>query len=162
MLTSVKWIYPLNWDGEYPGEGDPVPSERTRGWKRMVVQLDGYSDVSQEGDDSGVKIVRANLYGVEGKPCYKIGITKVEYSTYGCGVHLYWSMTPDQTICRIPQSEANTICGPFLPEVTEPGGYGPAEFGDVVLTTNSMSQYDSYNITLYITVKERPQSVAAD
>ncbi|GAF88921.1 unnamed protein product, partial [marine sediment metagenome] len=69
MITNIKWIYPLNWDGEYPGLGDPDPNEQFHGWKRMILQLDGYSDVSQEGEDSGVKLTRADLYGVEGKPC---------------------------------------------------------------------------------------------
>jgi hypothetical protein len=146
---EVRWVYPLNWDGLY----DP----QTRGWKRMKVRLLHFDEEANGTTETdALKIDRSSMLGANGMPCYKICIEKIEYQTYGVGLILEYDMTPDQLICVIPEGEAGVIHGPFLPEITEPGGYLAGETGNVVLTSQNSSQYDSYDLLLHIRIKEQP------
>jgi len=154
MVIETRWKYPLNWDGMYfdlPG--------RPKGWQRMVLNITATEDVDQGDETSGYVVVdRSSLIGVEGKPCYKMQIDKIDFMTYGTGVQLDYDMTPDQRIVTIPQSDSGTYLGPFIQEVTEPGGYTAGETGNIVITTVGTSLADYFDITLYMRIKERPQA----
>jgi hypothetical protein len=145
------WLYPPNWDGSYTGPGGAAPPDQPIGWKRMKLQITSlYVDTADA--DRRVLVV-GDMFGVQGLPCVKIGITKISYVTFGMSVMLEWDMTPDQMICMIPENSNGVIEGPFYPDI-DSAGYGPLETGDLLLTGIAESANDSYNITLDILVKE--------
>lgn len=154
MADTVKttWLYPPNWDGSYFGQGDPDPTENPKhGWKRMKVQLANVSDGT--GESGVIKLDRSAFFGIDGLPCFKLGIEKIKYQTYGMSVRLDWSMSPVQLVAMLPESESGCIVGPFYPDLGEDSVYGPGETGDLLLTTIGHTANDSYNITLDILVK---------
>jgi hypothetical protein len=149
--VAKQWIYPTNWNGEYPWIGEEASSQR-HGWKKMVVRLLNLSDGT--GESLVPKLVREDFYGVEGKPCLKIGIDKIIYQTYGMSVKLEYDMSPNQLIAVLPESNSGMIRGPILPDIGEDTVYGPGETGNVLLSTIAHTANDSYDIVLHLRIKE--------
>lgn len=154
MADTVRttWLYPSNWDGSYFGQGDPHPPENPKhGWKRMTVQFSNLSDGTGESDV--IKLDRSVLFGIDGLPCFKIGIERIRYTTYGMSVKLEWDMTPQQLIYICPENGDGEVCGPFYPDLGEDTEYAEGETGDLLLTTIGHTANDSYNLILDILVK---------
>lgn len=154
MADTVRttWLYPVNWDGSYMGDGHAAPPDQWKGWKRMKVQFTSLSDATGESDV--IKLDRSVLRGVQGDPCTKIGIKEINYVTYGMSVQLEWDMVPQQLICILPENSNGCIKGPFYPDVTDDTTYAEGETGDLLLTTIAHSANDSYNIIMDIIIKE--------
>ena len=154
--TLTTWLYPTNWDGEYMF---PDGSEMPYGWKRMRVNFKYYDDSANGTDESGVvKLVRADMKTVDGTECYMLQVDKIEYNTYGMDVIIVYDMDgADQTIARLPQSQANTMVGPWRPDIGPDGAYAGGETGNIKFTTMNASQYDYYDITLDITIVGWPR-----
>jgi hypothetical protein len=154
MADTVRttWLYPVNWDGSYPGAGNPSPPDQWHGWKRMKVQFTNVSDGT--GESSVIKLRRGDFRGVQGSPCTKIGIECISYSAFGMSVRLEWDMNPVQICSVLPETNSHKIHGPFYPDVTDDTTYGEGETGDLLLTTIAHSSNDSYNIIMDIIIKE--------
>jgi len=141
--VSTIYRYPPNFDGYYANN---------KGTRRMVVQFTNLSDGTGESDV--IKLVREDLRGTNGDVCKKLCIEKIEYHTYGMGVHIEYDMNPQQTIAQIAQSSHGIMPGPWSPDLNEDDDYEVGETGNILFTTIAAASNDTYDITLHLVVKE--------
>jgi hypothetical protein len=147
--VETTWIYPPNWDGHVREEDQ---TGTIFGNNKMIVNFKNLSDSTGESDI--VKITREDLYSTQGNVCGKIRIDRIEFVTFGIGVQIEFDMNPHQMIALIPQNGAGCVKGPFIPKLAQDTEYAPGETGNVMFTTIAAAANDSYDITIYFTVKE--------
>lgn len=118
------------------------------GTKRRVVRLTNISDGT--GESGVVKVDKSTLTGPDGTEPSKLVVEKIEFITDGMQVRLYWDHTTDDEIA--------VLNGVGLLDWTEAGGLvDPASAGgtgDILLTTSGHTSGDSYNITLWLRLKD--------
>jgi len=144
--VTTTYIYPPNWDG------NPLDSPQ---WNlnpmKLIMNLTNYSDGS--GESAVRKLILADLKSNNNAAITRTSITKIEYQLQGMGVKLEWDRDPNRLIALLNAGSdggvSGVLHGPFVDYADTDGGTG-----DIVLTTLEHAQYDSYNITLHIKLKE--------
>lgn len=114
---------------------------------RYVVRLLNLSDGT--GESAVVKVDISTLTGPDGTPPTRTVVEKIEYDISGMTIRLYWDHTTDDEIAVLGGSG-------FL-DWSESGGLvdnGTGDTGDILLTTNGHAAGDTYNITLWLRLKD--------
>lgn len=118
------------------------------GTRRRVVRLLNLSDGT--GETGVIKVDKSALIGPNGKEPTKLVIEKIEYAVDGMSVRLYWDHTTDDEIAVL--TGAGFFDWTDSGGLVDPGSAG--DTGDILLTTVGHTAGDSYNITLWLRLKD--------
>ena len=142
--TQIKWLYPPNFVGTYD-------SHIKNGVKRHIVLCTNKSDGT--GEDNAIKLKRTDMLTPSGNIPSRLIVEKIKYDISGMEVLISYNNENDEEIARL----YNTA-----DEIEFPGGFQPLdetegtapEGGDIVFTTDSATDGDSYNIILTVRLKD--------
>ena len=144
--TQIKWLYPPNFPGTYD-------AHIKNGVKRHIVLCTNKSDGT--GEDDAIKLKRTDLLTPDGNIPSRLVVEKIKYDISGMEVLISYNNENDEEIARLYNS-SGTIdfrpSGGFIP-MDEEDGVTP-EGGDIVFTTSSETDGDSYNITLTVRLRD--------
>lgn len=118
------------------------------GTRKRVVRLLNLSDGT--GEAGVIKVDKSTLIGPNGKEPSKLVIEKIEYAVDGMSVRLYWDHTTDDEIAVL--TGAGFFDWTDSGGLVDPGSAG--DTGDILLTTLGHTLGDSYNITLWLRLKD--------
>ena len=144
--TQIKWLYPPNFPGTYD-------SHIKNGVKRHIILCTNKSDGT--GEDDAIKLKRTDLLTSSGYIPSKLVVEKIDYDISGMEVLISYNNENDEEIARLYNSSGTidfTSSGGFIP-ADEEDGVTP-EGGDIVFTTSSETDGDSYNITLTVRLRD--------
>ncbi len=151
--VTTRYIYPPNWEGFQPGDGDlrGRPGNQGAGHKRYIVHLTNISDGT--GETGVKKVVISDLYHT-GKPALRSVIEWIEYDIYGLDVTFHWETDAiNITMVRLPGG-SDTCSGKIRGPLTDPRtGDGTDGTGDILLSTTNSAAGDSYDIRMCIRPK---------
>lgn len=119
-----------------------------KGKRRQTYRFTNASDGT--GESAVVKVDKSTLVGQNGLEPSKLVVEKIQFSTDGMSVRLFWDHTTDDEIC--------TLAGHGTRDWTSVGGLiDPASTGgtgDILFTTVGHTSGDSYDITLHLRLKD--------
>jgi len=141
--VATTWIHPANWDGNTP------PANHV-GWKRVIVNLTGLSDGSGESDVKKVDI--SNLKNAQGEVVTRTVVERIDYNIAGLTVFLEWDRAPHEVIAVLGGA-AGAAAGSLRQHRADPSDGISDGTGDILVTTSSATSGDSYDVTLYISLK---------
>ena len=118
------------------------------GTRKRVVRLTNISDGT--GESGVVKVDKSTLIGPNGLEPTKLVVERIEYDISGMTVRLYWDHTADDEIAVI--SGAGYLDWREVGGLVDPASAGAT--GDILLTTNAHTLGDTYNITLWLRLKD--------
>jgi len=140
---STNWIYPQGWDG-YLIDG--------QGFRRVVIQCLNYSDGTDESD--AIKLDISELQTVNGSVPNRTVIEKIQYKTHGMEVDIEWDRAPNKLIARLPAGEDGCIDWRHQGGNVDPSDGINDGTGDIIFTTRDADSGDTYDITLWVRLKE--------
>lgn len=118
------------------------------GSKRRVVRFFNTSDGT--GESAVVKVDKSALTGPDGTEPTKLVVERIEYDISGMTVRLHWDHTTDDEIAVI--SGAGYLDWREAGGLVDPATAG--DTGDILFTTNGHTLGDTYNITLWLRLKD--------
>jgi len=140
--VDVHYIYPPNF------EDAPNVTDK-EGWREVCVQLTGVSDGTGETDVTKVDI--STLRCSNGAVPTRTAIMEIAYSLDGMTAVLEWDRAPNSLIARLSgeghmdwRNEGGKV---------DPSSAGDRT-GDILLTSGGTDSGDTYEITLWIKLKE--------
>ena len=153
MALVKRYIYPPNWDGTNPGDGDDV-ANYAYGHRRYILHLQKLWAATE--DFTKLQIVDlSTMVGPSGRTALRTVIDKVEYHMFGIDATLYWETTPaDVEIISFGSTgvEATGVAmGPFVDPRTADGTDGS---GDILLTTVDGASKDVLDLKIHFRIKE--------
>ena len=117
------------------------------GNRRYVVHLTNLSDGT--GESGVTKVDKSTLTGLNGAEPSSLVVEKIVYEAVGMSVTLAWDHTADVTIAVLQND--GTLCWKDSGGLVDTGSGGS---GDIILTTAGHDAADSYDITLYLRLKD--------
>lgn len=137
--TTVKYLWPPNFDGNPPEPGQP-------GWIKARVQLTGISDGT--GESAVKKIDISDLRRPDGQAVVKTALLDLKYDAFGfTSIKLEWDRAPKEVMAVLAGNNSGEL------DYSKSGGLveqsdGSDGTGDILLTTAGATSGDSYNIIL--------------
>jgi hypothetical protein len=118
------------------------------GRRRYVARFTNLSDGT--GESAVIKVDKSTLVGPDGTEPSKLVVEKIEYNCDGMSVSVAWDHTTDDEIAIL----AGYGCFDWTEAggLVDPGSTGGV--GDIVFTTNGHAAGDSYNVTLFLRLKD--------
>lgn len=145
----VKFIYPPNFAGTYD-------EAHLKGTRRVVVKCTNYSDGT--GEDEVAKIKREDMRTETGETPSFLVVERIVYDVSGMVVRVCYNNNTDDPIAILNQANSPgeldfRDIGGFMPmlddsDETIVGG------GDIIFTTEGASSGDTYDITLFVRLKQ--------
>ena len=114
--------------------------------RKLILKLTNVSDGSGE---AAVTKVDVSTLASDGRVLTGVRIEKIEYSTIGMAVLLYWDASTDVLAWAIPPDASGCAC--FDPAIVNNAGTGVT--GDLQLTTVGHTAGDAYAIILHLSKK---------
>lgn len=140
--VTTKWLMPPNWDGGFDND---------RGPRRWVVQLTCSSDGT--GESAVRKINISDLFLPDGGTPVRSIIDKIDYDAFGfTAIRLFWDRAPAENIAILGGNNAKCIDYTKIGGLVDPGELGDGT-GDIMLTSSSPTNGDSYNIIIHFRLK---------
>jgi len=144
--TQIKWLYPPNFVGTYD-------THIKNGVKRHIILCTNYSDGT--GEDDAIKLKRTDLLTPSGNIPSRLVVEKIDYDISGMEVLISYNNENDEEVARLYNSNGTIDfrdAGGFIP-MDEDDGETP-DGGDIVFTTSSETDGDSYTIKLQVRLKD--------
>lgn len=137
LITNVTWLWPPNWDGNPPENG---------GWKKVILHLTAICEGQSCGEESDVvKLDISELRKIGGTVPTRTVVEKIEWDISGLSnVLLEWDRAPDAIIAVLSGR------GKIEHDITD---QGDDLTGDILLTSDGMSDGSSYDIVLSVRLK---------
>ena len=118
------------------------------GKRKRVVQFTNRSDGT--GESAVVKVDKSAITGPDGTEPTKIAIEKIVFAIEGMSVRLDFDHdTDDEIVTLVGQGEFDWTEYGGLVDPASAGGTG-----DILFTTNGHTAGDSYDITLFLRLKD--------
>jgi len=139
-VVSKKWIWPPNWDENPPENG---------GWKKVEFHLTCTCEGQSCAEESEVvKLDISELRKVDGIIPTRTVVEKIVWDISGFNfVRLAWHRNPNETIAVL--SGRGKIEHDIVDNINNIG----AETGDILLTTDGITDGSSYDITITVRLK---------
>jgi len=136
LTTNTTWVHPPNWDGNPPENG---------GWKRIILHLTGRCETSGDEEVDVVKLDISELRKIDGVAPDRTVVEKIEWDISGLNnILLEWDRAPDATIAVLSGR------GKSEHDITD---QGDDLTGDILLTTDGVTDGSSYDIFLTVRLK---------
>lgn len=143
MSITTKWLYPPNWDGNYP---------TAHGFKSGTILMTAEGETSAETDST--KVALSTLKTVLGDPVTKIAVDLIQYDIGGFSqIELFFDdseRTPIATLSGWGKIDFTKQGGNVSPMLAPEDGYS----GDIMLTSTIL---DGLTGSYSISMKLRPK-----